>query len=146
MKVTKISGNSAIAGQLFFLFAILPCFIFLFYLMFDGLNLTFDSLISGEAIFLLLPIVILFFIVKNGFSKYDVYSEGDELIFKNLFFKKRKFKDQIKEIDRGFTRGSYCISFNDGSDFYFLCSISESFKTPGKVISIIKEKIFNSDI
>lgn len=79
---TKISGSSAVGGQLFLIFSLLPLLIFFSYLILDVL--TFTSLGVLAVI-----LAIASFIFIRAFSYYDVYSIGNELVFKNLFLRQR---------------------------------------------------------
>jgi hypothetical protein len=135
---TKISGSSAIGGQLFIVFILSPFLIFLSYLILDVL--TFTSL----GIFALI-LAIASFIFLRAFSYYDVYGAGKELVFKNLFFRAKKSRSQIKEVDRWLSRSSFYVSFNDGSTFYFRSSISDGFRDSDQLIKEIKEKIMTKD-
>lgn len=135
---TKISGSSAVGGQLFLIFSLSPFLIFLSYLILDVL--TFTTL--G---FLTIILAFAFFIFRYAFSYYDVYSVGNELVFKNLLFRAKKSKSQVKEVDRWLSRSSFYVSFNDGSTFYFRSSIFDGFNDPDEVIKALKEQIMAKD-
>ncbi|NQX38628.1 hypothetical protein SAMN05421820_101659 [Pedobacter steynii] len=135
---TKISGSSAVGGQLFIVFSLLPFLIFFSYLILDVL--TFTSL----GIFALI-LAIASFIFLCAFSYYDVYSVGNELVFKNLLFRAKKSKSQVKEVERWLSRTSFYVSFNDGSTFYFRSSIFDGFNDADEVIKALKDKIMTKD-
>lgn len=135
---TKISGSSAVGSQLFLIFSLLPLLIFFSYLILDVL--TFTSLGVLAVI-----LAIASFIFIRAFSYYDVYSIGNELVFKNLFFKAKKSRTEVKEIDRWLSRSSFYVCFNDGSTFYFRSSISDGFRDSDQLIKEIKEKIMTPE-
>ena len=136
MREIKISGGSAVLGQLFLLMFLLPLVMVFSYLILK--KLTFD------VISFLLPIyAIIFLIFKNGFSYTDVYVVGDELIFKKIFFTTRASKSQINEVDKGFLPITFYISLNNGSKFFFHSSIFELYKGSDGILSSIKNKLFS---
>jgi len=131
---TKISGDSAVGRQLFLIFSLLPLLVFFLYLILDVLTFTTLGVLA-------VILAIVSFIFIRAFSYYDVYGAGNELVFKNLFFRAKKSRSQVKEVNRWLSRSSFYVSFNDGSTFYFRSSMSDGFRDSDKLIKEIKEKI-----
>ncbi len=130
MGLTRISGRSAILGQLMLLILLLPLVVYFSYWVTRGLTL--------EKISFLLPIyIILFLIYRNGFSYFDIYDAGDKLVIRNVFYKKSISKDQVKDVDTGILSTTFCLILNDGSKFYFQSSILDFFKSSDDVLSCI---------
>jgi len=134
MGLTRISGRSAILGQLVLLILLLPLAIFFSYMMIR--YLTVDKIPV-----LLIFDTVVFLIVRNGFSYFDIYDAGDNLVIRNVFYKKSVSKDQVKDVDTGILSTTFCLILNDGSKFYFQSSIFDFVKSSDDVLSSLKDKI-----
>ncbi|HWW38553.1 hypothetical protein [Pedobacter sp.] len=133
MGLTRISGRSAILGQLTLLILLLPLAIFFSYMMIRYLTV-------DKIPILLIFDTVVFLIVRNGFSYFDIYDAGDKLVIKNAFYKKSISKDQVKDVDAGILSTTFCLILNDGSKFYFQSSIFDFFKSSNDVLSSLKDK------
>lgn len=130
----KINTGSAMFMQFLLLLIFLPFILVFSYFVFENFSLNVVSFA--------IPIYIIFaFILKNSFSYYDLYIDGENVILKRLFFKSIKPKNVIKAVEKGILPITFSISFYDGSEFYFQMLFSDIYKGTDDTLEKIKNEL-----